>query len=267
MSVAAPPVRPRKPRTGWRSWLAVLGVLALTWWAGSEKYGIAVNVGDVWENLNNGTDKLLQLMQPSFEHFDETLKPMLESFEMAALATAVGCLIGLPVAFLASRVTTPSLLLRGPIRAVLSVVRAIPDVLYAVLLVSMIGVGPLAGIIALVLFSVGILVKLLAEVIDAVDTGPYEAATATGASRIGSARAAVFPQVLPNFTGFALYILELNIRTGTVLGLVSAGGIGQLLNVWRKFYRYDDVGLIVLEILVVVLALEIFSAVVRKRLA
>lgn len=267
MSSAQVPVRPRRPRTAWRTWVAILAVAALTWWAGSARYGIAVDVGGVWENLGNGTDKLAELLQPSFEHVGETLGPMLESFEMAAIATAVGCLLGLPIAFLASRVTTPRLLVRGPVRAVLSVVRAIPDVLYAVLLVSMIGIGPLGGIIALVLFSVGILVKLLAEVIDAVDTGPYEAATAAGASRVGAARAAVLPQVLPNFTAFALYVLELNIRTGTVLGLVSAGGIGQKLNEWRKFYRYDDVGLIVLEILVVVLALEVVSALIRKRLS
>lgn len=260
-------VRPRRPRNAWKSGLAVIMVAAITWWAGSARYGIDVNVGEVYDNFANGWHKFVQLLQPNFDVFPDTVVPMIQSIEMAAIASALGCLVGLPVAFLASRVTMPTGVIRGPVRAVLSVVRSIPDVLYAVLLVSIIGIGPLAGILALLFFSVGILVKLLAEVIDAVDTGPYEAARSAGASRFGANRAAVLPQILPNFSAFALYILELNIRTGTVLGLVSAGGIGQTLNVWRKFYRYHDVSLIILEILVVVLLLEAVSALLRKRLS
>lgn len=258
--------RPRKPRTAGRTGLGLGAVLAITWWAGSERYGIDVDFFGFWDKLSNGTDKIAALFQPNFAVFPETVQPMLQSLEMAFIATAMGCLVGLPVALLASRVTTPKALLRAPIRAFLSVVRAIPDVIYAVLLVSMIGIGPLGGVLALFMFSVGILVKLLAEVIDAVDTGPYEAAEAAGASRVTAARAAVVPQVLPGFTTFSLYVLELNIRAGTVVGLVGAGGIGQLLNVWRKFYRYNDVGLIILEILVVVLLLEAVSALIRRRL-
>lgn len=258
--------RPRKPRTAWKTWLGIGVAAATTWWAGSERYGIDVDVVGFWSNLSNGTDKLVELFQPNFAVFPETVGPMLESLEMAVIATAMGCLVGLPVAFLASRVTTPMTLLRAPVRGLLSVVRAIPDVLYAVLLVSMIGIGPLGGVLALFLFSTGILVKLLAEVVDAVDTGPYEAAEAAGANRVGAARTAVFPQVLPGFTTFSLYVLELNIRAGTVVGLVGAGGIGHTLNVWRKFYRYNDVGLIILEILVVVLLLEAISTLIRRRL-
>lgn len=265
-STTAVDARPRRPRTAWKVWLALTSVAAITWWAGSERYGIDVDVLGFWDNLANGTDKLAQLFQPDFSVFPETVGPMLESLEMAAIATSMGCLVGLPVALLASRVTTPATWLRAPVRAFLSLIRAVPDVIYAVLLVSMIGIGPLGGVLALFWFSVGILVKLLAEVVDAVDTGPYEAAEAAGASRVAAARAAVVPQVLPGFTTFSLYVLELNIRAGTVVGLVGAGGIGELLNIWRKFYRYDDVGLIILEILVVVLLLEAVSTLVRRRL-
>lgn len=258
--------RPVKPRTAWKGLLAVAVVLAITYWAGSERWGIDVNVGALVKNFANGADKLRQLMQPNFSHFGETLLPMLQSVETALVASAIGCAIGLPVAFLASRVTMPSAIVRGPIRALLSVIRSVPDILYASILATIVGIGPLPGVLALTLFSLGILVKLFAEVIDAVDTGPLEAARSTGASRFGINRAAVLPQVLGNYSAFSLYILELNIRTGTVLGLVGAGGIGQLISTWQNFYRYHDISLIIFEILVLVLIIETISGMLRRRL-
>lgn len=262
-----PPARPRRPRTAWKAWVSLAVIAAITYWAGSAKWGIAVDLSAVVKNFANGYDKFVQLLQPSFKHFSETLGPMLQSLETALVASVIGCAIGLPVAFAASRITMPNAWIRGPVRGLLSIIRAIPDILYASILATILGVGPLAGVIALVLFAVGILVKLLAEVIDAVDTGPFEAAMSTGATRSRASRASILPQVLPNYAAFSLYILELNIRTGTVLGLVGAGGIGQLLNDWRIYYRYHDVSLIILEILVVVLALEIISAALRRRLS
>jgi phosphonate transport system permease protein len=261
------PTRPSRPRTAWKGWLSLAVVAAITYWAGSARWGIGIDLSALVRNFSHGFDKFVQLLQPSFKHVGETLEPMLQSLETALVSTVVGCAVGLPLAFAASRVTMPNRWIRGPVRAVLSVIRSIPDILYASILATILGVGPLPGVVALVLFSVGILVKLLAEVIDAVDTGPFEAALSTGATRGRAGRAAVLPQILPNYTAFSLYVLELNIRTGTVLGLVGAGGIGQLLNDWRIYYRYHDVSLIILEILVVVLVLEAISATLRRRLS
>lgn len=258
--------RPAKPHTAWKGFSALAVVLAITYWAGSERWGIDVNFGALVKNFANGLDKLKQLLQPNFSHFGETLLPMLQSVETALVASAIGCAIGLPVAFLASRVTMPTAIVRGPIRALLSVIRSVPDILYASILATIVGIGPLPGVLALILFSLGILVKLFAEVIDAVDTGPLEAARSTGATRFGINRAAVLPQVLGNYSAFSLYILELNIRTGTVLGLVGAGGIGQLISTWQNFYRYRDISLIIFEILVLVLIIETISGMLRRRL-
>lgn len=258
--------RPTRPRTAWKGLVALAVVVGITYWASSERWGIDVNFGALVKNFANGADKLKQLMQPNFSHFEETLLPMLQSVETALVASAIGCAIGLPVAFLASRVTMPSAIVRGPIRALLSVIRSVPDILYASILATIVGIGPLPGVLALILFSLGILVKLFAEVIDAVDVGPLEAARSTGASRFGINRAAVLPQVLGNYAAFSLYILELNIRTGTVLGLVGAGGIGQLISTWQNFYRYHDISLIIFEILVLVLIIETISGMLRRRL-
>lgn len=259
--------RPRKESSAWRAWLTLAVLALITYWAGSQRWGIDVDFGDLIDNFAHGAHKLAALAQPSFEHFDETLMPMLQSIETALLASIVGCGLGLPAAFLASKATMPNAVIRGPIRAVLSVIRSIPDILYASILATILGIGPLAGVLALLVFSIGILVKLLAEVIDAVDKGPEEAAFSCGATRFGVNRTAILPQVLPNYTAFSLYVLELNIRTGTVLGLVGAGGIGQLISAWQSFYRYHDIGLIILEILVVVLIIEMISAVLRRRLS
>ncbi len=259
--------RPRRPVTWWKPCIAIAVLAAITYWAGSRRWGINVDFGDLLQHISNGADKLAQLARPSFKHFHETLLPMLQSVETAVVASAIGCAVGLPIAFLASRVTMPNAVIRGPIRALLSVLRSIPDILYASILATIVGIGPLPGVIALVLFSIGILVKLLAEVIDAVDTGPLEAARSCGAGRFGANRSAILPQIMPNYTAFSLYILELNIRTGTVLGLVGAGGIGQLISTWQNFYRYHDIGLIILEILVLVLIIEVASSMLRRRLS
>jgi phosphonate transport system permease protein len=149
---------------------------------------------------------------------------------------------------------------------VLNVVRALPDLLYAVLFVAAVGIGPLAGVLALILFNIGVVAKLLSETVDAVDTGPVEAAWAVGATRTQMTRGAVLPQVMPNYVAFALYTFELNIRASTVIGIVGAGGIGNTLNTQIKFFNFDNVGLIVLELFVLVLLIELVSVSLRRRL-
>jgi phosphonate transport system permease protein len=191
---------------------------------------------------------------------------MIETFQMAVLASAIGCGIGLPVAFLASRITAPNLPTFLADRAILSVVRAIPDFLYALIFVAAAGIGPLPGIAALVLFNIGVVAKLLSETVDAVDVGPIEAARAVGAGRIQTVRWAVLPQVLPNYVAYTLYTFELNIRASTVLGIVGAGGIGRLLLREYKFFNWSDVSVIVVELFVLVFAIELLSVTLRRRL-
>ncbi|MGH8963501.1 MAG: PhnE/PtxC family ABC transporter permease, partial [Jatrophihabitantaceae bacterium] len=149
---------------------------------------------------------------------------------------------------------------------VMNVVRAIPDLLYAAILVSVIGVGALSGTMALFLFNLAIIVKLVSEALDAVDLGGQEAALASGATWTRADRAAVLPEILPAFASQVLYTLELNVRASTVIGLVGAGGLGVLIDQERTFYRYHALSLIILEILIVVLALELVSSWVRRRL-
>lgn len=255
--------RPARPRTGWRKALIVLAVVAVTVWAA---IGVRVDVRALVENFRNATDKIVLLTQPDYWFLPQTLAALAQTLQMAVIATAVGSAVALPLSFLASRTTNPSQPLVAAIRSVLNVVRSVPDLLYAAILVSVVGTGALSGTAALVLFDVGIVAKLVSEALDAADRGPLEAALAAGATWARADRAAMLPEVLPAYASQVLYVLELNVRASTVIGLVGAGGLGMLIDQVRTFYRYHQLSLIILEILVVVLAIELASSWLRRRL-
>jgi phosphonate transport system permease protein len=244
----------------------LLGIVFTLISAAPRPIGIGVDVGAIASNINRGQKIIAEMLRPNFAFFPETIRPLIETFQMAVVACIVGCAIGLPLAFLASRVTTPGPWTMRLDRWSLNVIRALPDLLYALVFVTAVGVGPLAGVLALAFFNVGVMAKLLSETVDAVDTGPIEAAVAGGASRTQMVRAAVFPQVLPNYVAFTLYVFELNIRASTVIGIVGAGGIGNVLNTQMKFFNFDNVGLVVLELFVLVLLIELASVTLRRRL-
>jgi len=262
-----PSSRPRRPRRSPFTVVTLLfGIVFTLICAAPPPIGIGVDIGDLASNITRGERIIRELLHPNFAFFPQTVRPLIETFQMAVVACVLGCAVGLPLAFLASRVTTPGPWTLRIDRWTLNVVRALPDLLYALVFVAAVGVGPLAGVLALLLFNIGVMAKLLSETVDAVDTGPVEAAFAVGASRTQMVRSAVFPQVLPNYVAFSLYIFELNIRASTVIGIVGAGGIGNVLNTQMKFFNFDNVGLVVLELFVLVLIIELVSVSLRRRL-
>jgi phosphonate transport system permease protein len=264
MTAAA--VRPRRPPRSFTGPVAAIGFVAITWWAASREFGIDLDIGELLGNLTRGADILAEFFPPDWDFLPETYEPMLETFQMAVLASAIGCGLALPVSFLASRVTAPNLAVLLADRAVLNVIRALPDVLYALVFVAAVGIGPLPGILALVLFNIGVVAKLLSETVDGVDPGPIEAARAAGGNRMQTVRWAVLPQVLPNYVAYSLYVFELNIRASAVIGIVGAGGIGNLINTERRFFNYDNLTVILIEIFVLVFAIEVVSIWLRRRL-
>ncbi len=257
------PARPCKPRTAWKGWLIAAIVLAITYVTGA---AIGVNLGDLINNWRHGADNFVKLLQPEYTFFPQTLHALAETVEMAVIATFISAVLSLPLSFLASRVTNPRTAFMLTVRAIMNMVRAVPDLLYAAILVAVVGTGALSGMMALVMFDLGILVKLVSEALDAVDRGPQEAALAAGASWPKADRAGVLPEALPAYASHVLYTLELNIRVSTVLGLVGAGGLGLLIDKVRTFYHYHALSLIILEILVIILVLEAVSSWLRRRL-
>lgn len=217
-------------------------------------FGWAIGEGDWW-------------WPPSWEFGAPTrANPLLETFRIAIIASIVGCGIALPVAFMASTMTAPSNWVYLLDKGIMSLIRTVPDLFWALLFVAALSVGPLPGALALVFFSLGIMGKLLSETVDAVDRGPLEAARATGSSHWPAVRSAVLPQVLPNYVAYALYIFEINIRASVVIGLAGAGGIGRVLEAQRTFFRFDRVLAIIILIFVLVFVIEQISVALRRRL-
>jgi phosphonate transport system permease protein len=255
--------RPRKPQRSRLLPISFVATLVLTAWAWVT---VGIDLGEMRESISAGAGILGEVLDINWAFFPRTVEPMIETIQIAIIATILGCAIALPLAFIASRVTTPNAWLMRLDRWMLNVIRALPDLLYAMIFVAALSVGVTAGILALIFFNIGVMAKLLSETVDAVDTGPMEAAQASGATHWQTIRASVFPQVTPNYVSFALYIFELNIRASTVLGLVGAGGIGLLLTVQMDLFNYGNIGLIILEIFVLVLLIELVSNALRRRL-
>ncbi|MFV1990145.1 MAG: phosphonate ABC transporter, permease protein PhnE [Acidimicrobiales bacterium] len=199
---------------------------------------------------------------------DKVWAAFIETFRIAILATFFGCLIAIPISFWMSRLTAPNNYVYYVSKSIMNVVRTIPDLFWAKILVVAVGIalGALAGTIALTIFSISVMVKLFSETIDAADPGALEAAQATGAKHTPAVRVGVFPEVLPNYVAYALYIFELNIRASLVLGLVGAGGIGQIIDTQKSFFGWANIMAIVAVMFVVVLILEQISVVLRRRL-
>ena len=277
MTAAAPADsrRPAKPRPSLVLPVGVLAFLAITWFSLSREFGIGLEPGRLIEDIARGARILYRehenpalrgLLQPNWNFLPATAEPMLETIQMAILASIIGCGLALPIAFLVSRVTSPNRAIYVAGRSVLSVIRSIPDLLWALVFVAAVGLGPLPGIAALVFFNIGVVVKLLSETVDGVDQGPIEAARASGGTRSQWVRWSVLPQVAPNYTAYSLYVFELNVRASTVLGIVGAGGIGRILYTEYGFFRWSNVSVIVVELFVLVFFIELFSIALRRRL-
>ena len=263
----APPVRrPQKPVASLWLYVAIMAFITITWWAASEDYGIHFNLVELAEALGRGAETLGRFWPPDWSFLPQTWRPMLETLQMAVIASAIGCALALPVAFGASRVSTPNVVTYLADRGVMNVVRSLPDVLLALVLVAALGIGPLPGILALIVFNIGVVAKLLSETIDGVDQGPIEAARAAGANRTQTIVSSVLPQVLPNYVAYSLYVFELNVRASAVLGIVGAGGIGRTLEAQRRFFAYDNVTVVLIELFLLVVVIEFISVRLRRRL-
>jgi phosphonate transport system permease protein len=204
---------------------------------------------------------------PSWEFGSETrANPLIETFRIAIIACLIGVTLAIPLALRASKITA----IRGTDywlnKGIMNVIRTIPDLFWAMIFATSVGIGPFAGTLALIMFSMAIMAKLLSETVDAVDPRPIEAARATGSHHWPAIRTSVWPQVLPNYVAYALYIFEINIRASVVLGIVGAGGIGRVLEAQRSFFRFDRVLAIVILIFVIVFLIEQVSVALRRRL-
>ncbi|TVM05290.1 MAG: phosphonate ABC transporter, permease protein PhnE [Halomonas sp.] len=244
---------------GYLAWLAGISLFLLCWKVISDNT-MWVFVEDAGRQ---GTDLISRMLPPEWTYAHQLWLPMWDTLNIATLGTALGILMAFPVAFLAARNTSPHPLIRSLALTVIVSSRSINSLIWAMLLVTILGPGVLAGIIAIALRSIGFVGKLLYEAIEEIHPTPVEAIAATGASRMQVMSYGVLPQILPAFAGISVYRWDINIRESTVLGLVGAGGIGLQLNASINSLAWDQVSVIFVMIFATVLVSEWISARVR----
>jgi len=201
---------------------------------------------------------------PKWDYISELGRPLWDTLNIATMGTFMAIVLAIPVAFMAAHNTTPNKLILRPIALLIIVSsRSINSLIWALLLVAIIGPGVFAGLIAIALRSIGFCAKLLYEAIEEIDENQVEAVTATGASRWQVMAYAIVPQIMPALAGITVFRWDINIRESTVLGLVGAGGIGLQMQSSMNVLAWPQVSLILLIILVAVLVSEWVSAKVR----
>lgn len=204
---------------------------------------------------------------PEWGYLPELLGKVLETMQIAFLGTALATVVSLPVGLLAARNTTPHPALASALRSVLSATRAFPDLMWALVFVSALGLGPLPGVMALAVVTVGFMGKFFAEAFEVVDDKAVEGLQAHGAGWLQVRSFAHLPQALPDLVGTLMYVLDHNFRAATILGVVGAGGIGYDLVMAVRLYDFPRLVLILVVVLAVVSALDRFSNHLRRSIA
>ncbi len=254
---------PRRDLLNWIGWLLLVLLFVICWEIMTQNQIWAF----VWDAPRQAGDLFSRMVPPRWSYLDQLWRPLWDTLNIATLGTLIALVIAVPVAFLAARNTTPSVTLIRPIALFVIVAsRSVNALIWALLLVTILGPGLLAGVIAIALRSIGFIGKLLYEAIEEIDQQPVEAIRATGAGPAQVLDYAIVPQILPAFAGIALFRWDINIRESTVLGLVGAGGIGLQLKSSVDTLAWPQVTLIFILILATVLISEWVSAQVRQRL-
>ena len=240
---------------------AFVGILVLAWAA----WDTGADPMRLVRGLPWIADFLRRMLPPDPAVLPAAIKGAVVTVEIALLGTAAAALLALPLGFLSARnVATPPVFY--PARTVLNLFRSVDTLVYALIFVAAVGLGPFPGVLAVVAYTTTSLAKLYSEAIEGIEPGPVDAITATGATRLQILRFGVLPQVLPLFLSYVLYRLETNIRAATVLGFVGAGGIGFYLQTYLRMIDYPAASTALLVTIAMVMVVDAVSSKVRARL-
>ena len=212
---------------------------------------------------NSKTEGSIQYWYFNFKKYATLLY---ETFNMAVLATLMGFIFALILSFLSAKNITPNIYSYHLVKRILEFLRGVPEIIFAILFVWALGVGPLAGIIAITIHTTGALGKLFSEVHENADLKTCEAIRSHGGNWVSEMRYGIIPKVLPNIISYALLRFEINIRASTVIGFVGAGGIGQELYLVINFNYYEEVSAIILLIILTVITIDISSGRIRQKI-
>jgi len=244
----------------WAGWLVATAIFVACWQLISEKTIWMF----VWDAPTQAGDLAARMVPPKWPYIQELLRPLWDTLNIATIGTLLALIMAVPVAFCAARNTTPSVLIVRPVALFIIVAsRSINSLIWALMLVTIVGPGVFAGILAIAFRSIGFCAKLLYEAIEEIDERQVEAVEASGASGAQVIAYGIVPQVMPAFAGISVFRWDINIRESTVLGLVGAGGIGLQLNASIMNLAWTQVSLILLVIIATVIVSEWVSAKVR----
>lgn len=245
------------------TWFGVLAALAVTVWSA---LALGVDLAVLVRNAGLAKRILADSFPPDFSFLPRLVGPFLETLQIAVIGTVVGAIVAAPLAVLAARPVAPAYWVYFLDRNAMNVLRTLPDLFWAMLFATAVGYGSLAGVLALSVFTVAVVAKLLSESIESIDLKLLEAVEASGGTWTEKVWFAVMPQVLPHFVSYVLYAFELNVRASMILGIVGAGGLGMVLNQQRSQFQWASVSLIILVVFVVVVLLDLVSSAARRHL-
>lgn len=259
MSVAHP--RFERPNAfGFLAYVAALAFVVVSF----------TNTGFSLDQLANGLPAMGriagQMFPPALDGLDRILGSLLVTFQMAVAGVVLGLVLSIPLAILAADELSPHPVLRSLARGLIALFRTVPDLVWALVFVIAVGLGPPAGVLTIMVDTIGFAARFFAQAMEETDRGPREALWAMGARRLGVIFSAVVPNAMPSFIGTSLFCLEKATRSSVVLGLVGAGGIGVELKVAFDLFAYDTAATIIIVIFLLVVAVESGGAWLRRRL-
>jgi phosphonate transport system permease protein len=266
----APTVTPRLPATvgaaaskqglGWHlSWALLLALLAISW------KGADMRPADLVRDSGNMATYLADFFPPKFGDWRNYVQEMLVTLQIALWGTALAVVTAVPMALLASANLVPWWVYQ-PMRRLMDATRAINEMVFAMLFVVAVGLGPFAGVLALWIHTSGVLAKLFSEAVEAIDPQPVEGIRSTGATALHEIIYGVIPQVMPLWISFTLYRFESNVRSASVVGMVGAGGIGVVLWEIIRGFQYAETCAVMIIIVATVSIIDLVSARIRKAL-
>lgn len=243
--------------------LFFVAIIALSVWSA---YGTNFSIPRLFEGTVNLISFIVfDFFPPDFSFISSLIGPTLETIYMSFVAMVLGSMIAVFLAIFAAATTSPHPVVQVLVRAFSSLFRNIPVLIWTILLSAAFGLGTLVGTIALIIVSIGALTRAFAEILEEIDMKQVEAIRATGASYFQVLSQGVMPQFMPGFVGWTLYMLEMNIRASTIIGMVGGGGLGFVIQTQIKLFQYEQVSMAVLLTLILVLITEWLTSQVRER--
>jgi phosphonate transport system permease protein len=253
----------RRMRRATRAAMWIAAAVAVLWFTAAQ---IGLNPAALARGVPFMLDFFSRMFPPDLGHLRLLGGATVETLQIAVWGTLIAVVLSIPFALLGAKNTTPHLAVFHLTRILLNALRSINELVFALIFVAAVGLGPFAGVLAIALHATGMLAKFCAEEIEGVDKGPIEAMQATGAGRLQVILFGIVPQVIPAFISYSIYRFDVSIRAATILGLVGAGGLGFSLIKTMKLFQYHQTATCILVIFVLVFVSDWLCARIRARI-